>query len=73
MPLQSLTHLYANLYFKTEVILFTLMDVRNPSLNFENTSFEFYAVKDINPGDEIFVWYGDENYWSDGRQTTVVI
>ena len=41
--------------------------------NFENTSFEFYAVKDINPGDEILVWYGDENYWSDGRQTTVVI
>ena len=42
-------------------------------LNIENTSFEFYAVKDINPGEEIFVWYGDENYWSDGRQTTVVI
>lgn len=30
-------------------------------------SFIFYATKDIKENDEIFVWYGDENYWNDGR------
>jgi SET domain-containing protein len=41
--------------------------------NFEINSFEFYAIKDINPGDEIFVWYGDMNYWNDGRNHTNII
>jgi uncharacterized protein len=41
--------------------------------NFESNSFEFYATKDINPGEEILVWYGDINYWNDGRNHTNII
>lgn len=33
----------------------------------ENGTFKFTALKDIKVGEEIFVWYGDENYWDDGR------
>ena len=29
--------------------------------------FCFYAKRDIEPGEEIFVWYGGLNYWNDGR------
>lgn len=35
--------------------------------NFENNTFIFRAIEDIKAGEEIFVWYGDENYWFDGR------
>jgi SET domain-containing protein len=35
--------------------------------NFDNETFLFTALKDIKKGEEIFVWYGDDNYWSDGR------
>lgn len=41
--------------------------------NQENKTFEFYALKYIRPQEEIFVWYGDHNYWNDGRQHTKVI
>ena len=41
--------------------------------NFDTNSFEFYATKDINPGDEIFVWYRDMSYWNDGRNHTNII
>jgi SET domain-containing protein len=41
--------------------------------NFEYNSFEFYATTDINPGEEIFVWYGDVNYWNDGRNHSNII
>ena len=41
--------------------------------NFDTNSFEFFATKDINPGDEIFVWYGDMSYWNDGRNHTNII
>ena len=41
--------------------------------NLETNCFEFYAVKDILPHEEIFVWYGDINYWNDGRLHTQVI
>jgi SET domain-containing protein len=41
--------------------------------NFETNSFEFYATKDINPGEEIFVWYGDMSYWNDGRNNINII
>jgi SET domain-containing protein len=34
--------------------------------------FEFYATKDIEPEEEIFVWYGDISYWNDGRTHTEV-
>jgi hypothetical protein len=41
--------------------------------NFDNSTFEFFAIKNINPEEEIFVWYGDVNYWNDGRNHTNVI
>jgi SET domain-containing protein len=41
--------------------------------NLENKTFEFYAVKEINPNEEILVYYGDVNYWSEGRTHTNVI
>jgi hypothetical protein len=39
----------------------------------ENDSFEFYAVKEINPNEEIFVYYGDVSYWNDGRTHTNIV
>jgi len=39
----------------------------------ERKIFKFIAVKDISPGQEIFVWYGDVNYWNDGRNHTFVV
>ena len=39
----------------------------------ERKIFKFIAVKDISPGQEIFVWYGDVNYWNDGRNHTSVV
>ena len=41
--------------------------------NIENDTFEFYATKNINKGEEIFVWYGGVEYWNDGRSNTKVI
>jgi len=41
--------------------------------NISNQTFEFYTVKDINPDEELFVYYGDINYWSDGRQNINVV
>jgi SET domain-containing protein len=41
--------------------------------NLENNTFEFYALKNIRQQEEIFVWYGDTNYWNDGRTHTLVI
>lgn len=41
--------------------------------NLENNTFEFFAVKDIKPQEEIFVWYGGVEYWNDGRTHTNVI
>lgn len=40
--------------------------------NFETYCFEFYSTKDINPLEEIFVWYGDMSYWNDGRNNIVL-
>ena len=33
----------------------------------ENKTFIFFSTKPIKKGEEIFIYYGDENYWSDGR------
>lgn len=41
--------------------------------NLENKTFEFYSTKQIRPQEEIFIWYGDTNYWNDGRMHTKVI
>lgn len=35
--------------------------------NIDKGTFDFYALKDINPGEEIFIYYGGVDYWSDGR------
>jgi SET domain-containing protein len=41
--------------------------------NLENNTFEFYSIKDIKSGEEVFVWYGDVNYWNDGRTHISVV
>jgi SET domain-containing protein len=41
--------------------------------NIENRTFEFIANRDIFPGEEIFIWYGDIGYWNDGRTHTEVM
>lgn len=41
--------------------------------NIDNKTFLFIAHRDIKPDEEIFVWYGDVNYWNDGRTQTNVI
>jgi SET domain-containing protein len=38
-----------------------------------NRTFKFIASRDILEGEEIFVWYGDVNYWNDGRNHTQVV
>ena len=39
----------------------------------ETRTFKFAASRDIEPEEEIFVWYGDVNYWNDGRTSIEVI
>ena len=41
--------------------------------NLENNTFEFYSIKNIKDGEEVFVWYGDVSYWNDGRAHTNVV
>jgi SET domain-containing protein len=41
--------------------------------NLENKTFQFISHREIKKGDEIFIWYGDVNYWNDGRNNTNVI
>jgi len=41
--------------------------------NLENETFKFIAIKDIQPDEEIFVYYGGVTYWEDGRTNTNVI
>jgi SET domain-containing protein len=41
--------------------------------NTNDKTFRFIANRDIQPNEEIFVWYGDVNYWNDGRNHTNVI
>lgn len=38
----------------------------------DRKTFKFYASKPIKAGEEIFVYYGDVNYWKDGRNNTVI-
>lgn len=35
--------------------------------DFENKTFIFFSTQPIKKGEEIFIFYGDENYWADGR------
>ena len=39
----------------------------------ENRTFKFVSNREIKQGEEIFVWYGDVDYWNDGRTHTNVI
>ena len=39
----------------------------------ENRTFKFISNREIKTGEEIFVWYGDISYWSDGRTKTNVL
>lgn len=32
-------------------------------------TFKFWASRDIKSGEEIFTYYGDDSYWSDGRSS----
>lgn len=36
--------------------------------NLDEFVFEFFAIKDINPDEEICTWYGDQNYWDYVKQ-----
>jgi SET domain-containing protein len=65
----------------TQVISFGFGSLHNHSndantywrSNLKNKTFEFVSIKDIHPGEEIFIWYGDINYWNDGRNHTDII
>jgi len=39
----------------------------------EKRTFKFIASKDIQKDQEIFIWYGDINYWNDGRSNTHIV
>lgn len=39
----------------------------------ENKLFIFSTIKDIKKDDEICTYYGDSNYWNDGRTHTKVV
>lgn len=41
--------------------------------NHNERTFKFISNRNINKGEEIFVWYGDVNYWNDGRTHTNVV
>ena len=40
--------------------------------NNKKRTFCFLALRDIEFGEEIFTFYGDESYWNDGRTHTEV-
>jgi hypothetical protein len=40
--------------------------------NMNNYTFEFISTRNINPHEEIFVYYGGDGYWLDGRTHTEV-
>jgi SET domain-containing protein len=39
----------------------------------ENKTFKFVSNRLIKQDEEIFVWYGDVNYWNDGRNHTAIV
>lgn len=43
----------------------------NPNANWtndvENNTFIFFSTREIKKGEEIFICYGDDSYWADGR------
>lgn len=41
--------------------------------NLKRKTFLFISNRDILANEEIFVWYGDVNYWNDGRNHTDIV
>jgi SET domain-containing protein len=41
--------------------------------NMETNCFEFYALREINKDEEIFIYYGGSEYWNDGRTNIKII
>lgn len=39
----------------------------------DKKTFKFVSNRKILSGEEIFIWYGDVNYWNDGRTHVTVI
>lgn len=39
--------------------------------NLERQTFEFVAYRDIEPGEEIFVWYGSDDYFKTDNRTKI--
>lgn len=39
----------------------------------DKKTFKFVSNRKILSGEEIFIWYGDVNYWNDGRAHVTVI
>jgi uncharacterized protein len=60
---QAITWGYGSLYNHSENANADWRDNMN-----NNGTFEFYALKDIMPDEEIFIYYGGVDYWSDGRK-----
>ncbi len=41
--------------------------------NNDARTFKFIAIKDIEVGEEVLVWYGSVDYWNDGRTHVTLI
>lgn len=41
--------------------------------DYEKRTFRFICLKDIKKDEEILVYYGDVNYWNDGRLHTQIV
>ena len=39
---------------------------------YNDNVFEFFALRDIEPNEEILVYYGGQSYWEDGRTSIEV-
>ncbi len=41
--------------------------------NYDKRVFEFSALRDIQQGEEILVYYGGDTYWNDGRDFAKIV
>jgi SET domain-containing protein len=39
----------------------------------DKKTFKFFSFKKIDQGQEIYIWYGNVNYWNDGRNHINII
>jgi len=71
---------YPRLNSENQVLVFGYSSLYNhsedPNAKWEtdeiNKLFIFQAIKDIEKDEEILVYYGGDNYWSDGRTQTKI-